>query len=212
MRKSKSKAKPSVRTIEERNSIVEENLHLATWVVRRMSGMLPTAGAVSEADRISVATVAMIRAAELWNPEKSKFSTYATNIMMRHLRRAIETGLENCIRIPPDVARKMHPQDLKRLWCRPIPETWDAGGPIPSPDEEAHRRERNKLLREAIGKLAWPRRQVVARVYLEGKTVAEVAAEMPFSTQRTRQILESGLSHLRKILEKSSEELLQATE
>lgn len=79
---------PSVRSVEERNALVEANARLVTWAVHRW---YPTSDDDDFQDRVGAGMLGLIRAAELWDESQSKFSSYASTWIRQAVQRHIHS-------------------------------------------------------------------------------------------------------------------------
>src|SRR5262245_13792607 len=75
----KSAVQQSRAVMKSKEELVTENLRLAPYVVRRFMSRyrVPAALGMETDDLISEAFLALCRAADLWDPSRGKFSTYA---------------------------------------------------------------------------------------------------------------------------------------
>lgn len=78
--------------VEARNAIVEANLPLAKYYARRLGGP-PGAGPLGWDDLVQEMTVALMRAAETWDPAEAKFSTYAKHWCRHYFQEARRQAL-----------------------------------------------------------------------------------------------------------------------
>ena len=74
------------RSLEERNTLVENHLRLPYFVyyrLRRQSDLRR----LNEDEAVSAGNFALIKAAQKWNPTKGTFRTYASRCIERAMRR-----------------------------------------------------------------------------------------------------------------------------
>lgn len=79
--------KPALRSVAERNALVEANLRLADWCVNRAMAREDVRRLGRQA-ATDAAIDSLIRVAELYDPRAAKFSTYATLSILRAIVRA----------------------------------------------------------------------------------------------------------------------------
>ncbi len=82
------KRRPPVRPDSERNVLVEENLRLVYFVWHTIARRYPMIRMLGEEDACQVGHMGLMRAAELWEAGRSKFSTYATHWILQYMQRA----------------------------------------------------------------------------------------------------------------------------
>jgi RNA polymerase sigma factor (sigma-70 family) len=86
----KAECRPAVRGLEERNALVVENLRLVPWALLQYRPRLSWAARALGGwrDAIQVGRLGLIRAAELWEPSRGAFSTYAVHWVRGKVRKA----------------------------------------------------------------------------------------------------------------------------
>ena len=95
---------PAERTIEERNALVVENLKLAYYLAPRA----PLLGYRTHYDRedlTSVALLALVRAATLWDPARGDFGRFASVSIRQYLCKWVISQFSGIIRVPANVSR-----------------------------------------------------------------------------------------------------------
>jgi RNA polymerase sigma factor (sigma-70 family) len=93
---------PSRRSIEERNALVVEHRRLPAWVYQQLRRRWGPVARLGYQDATQAGFLALIRAAELWEPQLGTFSTYAvTGIRRKILQEALKPGLR-CERLADD--------------------------------------------------------------------------------------------------------------
>ena len=74
--------KPAQRGPDERNALVVQWLGLVPWAIYEMRPRLRWASRLlGAAEAVQIGNMTLLRAAELWEPKKGKFSTYATKVI-----------------------------------------------------------------------------------------------------------------------------------
>ena len=81
-----SKPKPAIRTTEERDELVLNNLDIPRKTVRVMWGTSLAVRRLGWDDAVQTMTLVMLRAAETWDECKGEFRPYATAACFRSLR------------------------------------------------------------------------------------------------------------------------------
>jgi RNA polymerase sigma factor (sigma-70 family) len=183
---------PSLRSTTERNSLVENNLHLVAHA--RRVYFSDARGADAE-DLDGVGYIALLRAAELYNPQTAAFSTYAVNSIWRQMLMERRRQVCGLIRIP-DYITGQERADLIEL-LRPC------GEPTGSLADLSHRPasisdhdELRAALADAVAQLSG-RAQAVARLRLQnGASNGEIAAALGV----TRQAVSLTMKRLRRKL------------
>lgn len=162
--------------IEARNALVVANLGLVHEVVRRHVRLLRAAGA-DAADAVQVGMLALMRAAERYNPGRGvRFSTFGYFVARR------------------DVLRWAAKESRRR--CLPIQDAPDR----PAPSEPASGSEASRL-RHNLRLLASRHRQVLQLRYEQGLTLEAAGERMGVSKQRAFQIQSQALAALRKLMD-----------
>lgn len=153
------------RTTPEFRALVMNNMGLA----RSLAAMMHTPS-IPYDDMLSYATEALFRAAERYRPEVGvKFSTWAFGIIRNELVRR---------------RKEQHEYDTTELRTLDAPAGGDDDGATTVLDREASTADVYKevndsaklaALRQAFAKLTDEQRQLIQLVYIDGKTVREVA-------------------------------------
>ncbi len=195
------RARPSLRSVEERNRLVEANLPLAAHFV----GLFAPCRADAD-DLLSAAYLGLIRAAELYRPELGfEFSTYAGGWIKNHIHRAIRDA--DLIHVPASLNRAERAA-LRGLRAPASLDAWQTGPggedvrrPEPAAAEETDTAERRDEANRALGMLeCLPRRyrEVVRLRAMEGLPLGTIAGRMGLSRERVRQLVRKGLGLLRR--------------
>lgn len=189
---------PSRRSVEERNALVLANLGLAYRTAYHIKASCGFA-AVSVEDLIQEAILGLIRAAEIYDPAKAKFSTYATYACYRAALRCLTA--QNLITVP------LHQGKQKRAYHQVGIELNRNLQPLNLALAIADRAarctveqaEKTDQLRQAIQTL--PRRyQRVLAWRMQGETLLCIARKLKLSRERIRQIQQKAMKRLREQL------------
>jgi RNA polymerase sigma factor (sigma-70 family) len=163
----------SRRSIEERNALVLEHQRLPAWVYNQLRRRWWPVARLGYEDATQAGFLALIRAAELWQPELGKFSAYAvTSIRRKMLAEALKPGLR-CERLPED----------EGLPERPAAEPLSAN-------------ERRRV-RAAVAALPPRLRTVVEGWVNEGQPNRVTGRALGVSRQRVHQLRQTALADLR---------------
>ena len=210
------RAKPSLRTVEERNALVMANTGIVGHVIKRLS----------EADRkllggwddcFQLGVIALMRAAELYNPDristarkpglKASFGTYAHTAVSNYLSRAItQSGL---VRVPYHEWRRRVRQHEKL----PVTTQWptyseredgfinallpvDMTAPVP---DDPHR---NDDVKRAVGALSTVDREILEEHFVRDIGTLAMARKRRCCRGTVRFHINSALSRTRKVLER----------
>lgn len=182
----KRKRKPPVRSDEERNALVTANLGLAFWVARRFLRRHPEArralGGMEEAE--SAALEGLLRAAELWEPSRAQFTTYA----VKWCWQACQMRWRNS-----DLVRGKRAHGKRVSW-----EYAEVQAEEHDPDT-LQRSEEWTQVQEALRVLPtrW-RKVLLARA--EGRTMREIGAELGVSSSFVGQLEKKALAHVQRRL------------
>jgi RNA polymerase sigma factor (sigma-70 family) len=164
---------PSRRNIEERNELVLEHQRLPAWVFNKLRRRWWPVARLGFDDATQAGFLALIRAAELWQPERGPFSTYAvTSIRRKMLNEALKPELR-CERLPED----------EGLPERPAAEPLSAS--------ECQR------VRAAVAALPAHLRAVVEGWVMEGQPNRVTGLALGVSRQRVHQLRREALADLR---------------
>lgn len=186
------------RSIAERNELVEANLGLAGHAVKLFARSSPAAIDVLGGfdDAMQIAYVALIRAAERFDPSIARFSTFAIRSMCCALASAgKDAGL---IRIPRWLDGERRAAALERVAALSLHGVRGDGLDPPAP-LEVDPDGRLPAIREAMRCLTARQRFVLSR-RSHGARLADLAAELGLCRERVRQIEAQALAHLRRLL------------
>jgi RNA polymerase nonessential primary-like sigma factor len=195
-------SRPSLRSAEERNRLVEANLPLVPWCVKRW---FPTADEDAFQDRVQAGNLGLIRAAELFDEAKGiKFSTYAVNWIRQAIGRDRQyRSTAPTIRVPKTArARGVQVPRVQSLDAPVRDDGATLGDLIPAPDDELTEDMRD--LRELLAKLPELERRVVlarhaasARQSVTGFQTVGRAMGLP--SRRVREIYECAVARLQRL-------------
>lgn len=197
-----SRRKPSVRDEVERNQLVEKNRGLVGYLVKRYCLANPEAARIGYDDLFQEGIIGLLRAAELWEPERSQFTTCAMCWIRQALQRALVTQA-GLIRTPEHGPHEKYRSEYFR--AKQILQVQFADGTdsvdlpyeIPEPPLEC---DEIQELEAAIATLQ-PRWQKIVRYrYYEEKSLKDIGELVGLTKERVRQILEVSLQLLRQDL------------
>jgi RNA polymerase sigma factor (sigma-70 family) len=164
---------PSRRSVEERNALVLGHRRLPAWVYLKMRRRWWPVARLGYDDATQAGFLVLIRAAELWQPQRGSFSTYAvTSIRRRLLHEALKPQLR-CARLPDD-------ENL----------------PAPPAAEPLSANECNRV-RAAVAALPPRLRAVVEGWVQEGRPNRGTGRALGVSRQRVYQLRREALADLR---------------
>lgn len=192
---------PSLRSIEERNALVERNRWLVIWVAHKMERN--ARGQPSSDDDIQAGMLGLIRAAELWDPARGTFSTYAVPVIRRAIYRHQETRSgaialpSNWTRLPEGDYRRERAERARGASALGDTPLVDEGAdPAAGLDQISDR----EMLREALAVLPVRHREILLGYYVLGKTLGEIASGLEVSRERVRQLRDEAVHNLRFLL------------
>jgi RNA polymerase sigma factor (sigma-70 family) len=164
---------PSRRSIQERNVLVLEHQRLPAWVYQRLRRRWWPVARMGFDDATQTGFLALIRAAELWQPERGTFCAYAvTSIRRKMLHEALKPALR-CERLPEDEGQPERP----------------AAEPLS--DNECRR------VRAAVAALPPRLRAVVEGWVMQGQPNRATGQALGVSRQRVHQLRQEALADLR---------------
>jgi RNA polymerase sigma factor (sigma-70 family) len=173
---------------EARNALVEANLPLVLWTLNRC--VRPALLARLEDDLAQVGALALMRAAERYDPAKGTFGTFA-HTCIRHV------VLRECHRLRERMAEWIQSSDGEPL--DPVDYRQADALPVDTHEEVA------RLLEHAM-----PReRAVLVAVVMEGRTMLEVGRAMNVGKVRVGQLCARGLRQIREGLARAPRKLPQ---
>ncbi len=171
-----------VRLTDDQRQLVEDNLALAGWFIRRdvESIRLLVRQYPSMEDAFQVAVIGLCYAAARHNPRLGEFSTYAAFWMFQVLSR--EARYQTGLRLPWTVTDRQ----------TEFVEQLEQGHKIPAreadPDAEIDRRDRLATLSYWIGKMP-PKHRDVLMLHLEGKPARDISRIVGICKSRVNQII-----------------------
>jgi RNA polymerase sigma factor (sigma-70 family) len=207
--------------MKSKEELVTENMRLAPYCVRRFMSRyrIPAALGLDVEDLISEAFLALCRAAELWDPGRGMFSTYAVAAIHNWLfnvckldrldTSTTETGdeTEDSAAAGSQERREHRRRSLIELVSldMPVGESEDERlmdllpDTRPQPEEEVLNRRMASELHAAVGELPERDRQVIMGL-LRGENPADMARAFGCSRQRIEQIQSRAYRRLRRRL------------
>jgi len=109
--------RPSLRSVEERNQLIIQYQYAPAYVAKRAVLINPICQGLGVDECIGIATLYLIRAAELWDPNRIPavtFKTYAIAAMFKGLFRDVKT--QTVIRTPPKTYNEKYKEDRERAY------------------------------------------------------------------------------------------------
>ncbi len=194
MTKGRRQPDESIRSVAERNALVEGNLALVRWVVNRMTRQQHVDFDVFE-ELCQAGMLGLIRAAERFDPARGAFSTFA----QAHIRQQVQYEIRatTFVHIPAHVAPGDRYRLLGILRPRSLPEKGCLCSAVVLPDPNAGE---GGDLDAAMRRLPARWRFILAARYWEGWTLKEVAGQLGVKPERVRQIQCRAVARLRKLL------------
>lgn len=211
----RGRPKPTRNTGEFRDGLVLNNMGLVGMQVRRLYRIHPDIRRTYPADDAwQDAVSGLIRAADLWDPDRAVFSTYAVHSIRQVLYRKVEEM--HMIRVPEHVYRQLYRGDrddwhllerkvmlLSQLGRRGRGHDTQMHEPHAremSVPDQAHLRDGCRRVRRMLRLLPGRFGYVLERRWLCEESLAAVAADMGVTKERVRQIEVKGLKMLRRRL------------
>jgi RNA polymerase sigma factor (sigma-70 family) len=188
------------------------------WMVVRRYLRLIEGTMLAPEDLVNEGNFGLMRAAETYDPEKAKFSTYAAGWIRHYVGRAIQNQLRT-VRVPTHKqARggfKYHPRFNVPLMVSSgrgstasekktedevciVDLMQDRFEPASSAADGAEQQEMSAILRAGmLERLDHRERKILKRMFWEEATLQDVGDELGLSRERVRQIKNSALEKLR---------------
>lgn len=209
------KGRPALRSVEERNALVEANLGLVPWAVQRFT---PTDDEHVFQDRKAAGYLGLIRAAELFDEDRGiAFSTYAVHWIRQAVQRDSEFGSTSpAIHVPPgtrfepvrvvaSLDAPRHSDDDSRTLADLLPAPEDA-----QDEDVAWVRELLAALPELERRVVVARHSITSsRLPLAWNTVARVTG---LRHEEAQEVYERALARLRLLASDGLEEAQQLPE
>lgn len=186
--------------IEARNKLVEDNIKLVYYEVSRLNRWLRASGVLYE-DAVQAGTIGLIRAAELYDPNRIspitndliKFSTYACRWIFQQIQRQVT---RNSVVVVPERTAKFLPKcRTNSVSHRPFEDSEEypiliEDIEIPFDEHEAVRRAMNQLT---------PRHKTVLKLrFWRHMTLEEIGQRLNITRERVRQIQDRAIKLLRR--------------
>ncbi len=200
--------KASVRSIAERNVLVEQWMGLPKHVVHKKLQGHPVIKSIGVDDAVSIGTLALIRAAELWEPDRNiLFKTYAMQSIINRIFQERMSG--NLIRVPnsfqsgpgkpqtPFLDLALKALNIKRLDTLGFKDRNEVN--LEYPGERINKEELEEVM-EAVRLLPSKYRYVLKRTMIDGEKLIVVGQEIGLVKERVRQIRNAALKHLKYVL------------
>lgn len=184
---------PPVRSIEERNALIEANLDLVRWIVSHRFGWALIQGHGFD-DLVGAGSMGLLRACELYDPDRGKFATYAAHWIRQAVRRHLHE--DRLIHVPEDVE-----SDIRVVRLPPSIDLDDYSRSHPSALDEVLARESDERFELLLtrGSLTERHRHILRRRFHDGASHADINAEMGVTGLHTTTC--TALRRLRKSME-----------
>lgn len=192
-------SRPSLRSDAERDALTLDNTGLVHGHLRRRR----LAGHPAIEDLVQAGLVGLMRACELWEPEKGKLSTFAD----KWIRQKVDHEMERtCIvHMPHNLSREEKLAVREQFKARRLPGSKYEGGhdyladPRSLGDDDQGEEDRLvEAVRDALRCLP-ERSRLILEMRLEGATLAEVSAAIGVSKQRVQQLESGAEAKLRRL-------------
>lgn len=179
-----NRRKPTIRDVEERNKLCLENLGLIGIAVRKLHWPMMTK--VDFFDEVySEGFLALMRAAEIWQPGREKFSTYAVaairHRIISYMRKRIDL-----LKIRPNGTRprrfELKEQPLENVGIRLV----DTGDEI-------------RRLNQCLSLLPEKDKQILIYRFFNGMPYKELALKIGYTIEGSRQAVKRITKKLREI-------------
>lgn len=166
----------------EQQTLIEENIRLAVWYSRRLSGALGLRGWLRQ-EVYSACLDGLFRAAQGWDPQKSKFSPYAYRWMSNHAARILQFWQNRPVPLSQICARDGRPLE-------------PAAPQAPEPREKP---------RIPLGHLCPRWQEVLELRFVKGLKHREIAEILGLKTpQASSEIQRKALARLREVMEEKA--------
>lgn len=165
-----------------RNELVEKNIKLAYFVAARFQNC-----GIEYEDLVSICFLGLIKAADTYNPERSKFSSYACRIMENEVLQEIRR--------------------VKRRKCRTVSLDGEIGEEhdsfyeiVPDPHDCYAKFTASCLYKSWMGLLTDMEKSAVYLTLIEGKTQSEAARRMGISQSYVSRIYKGAAEKMKRKL------------
>lgn len=185
---------PSLRTPAERDALVLQWQCLPRWVVGR-NLLRWEVRVLGREDAEGYGAIGLVRAAEMWDPARSAFSTFATRYIWGFIQTAARRH-GSAIRVP-----SRHYDEGEPLPCvRRGVEKLDPPGRCADPADACAEADGDAVrLRLALGQLG-PQEREILRLRMAGAQFREIGRELGFSGQYAQQVVRRAIARLRELL------------
>lgn len=177
------------------------NLGLVGMVVKRFNeeGIARIGG---QDDAFQWGVFGLIRAAELWEPEKAKFSTYATWAIISHIKKAL--AFEGIIRLKTGGIRggdklRQAAQLAQAIQQFPVNEDGEFFEAFGYEEPEPFRDDEKEMVRRAVAKLG-ERDAAIVWARVNGEKLETIGRRLGVSKERVRQLWVNAKRRLGKVL------------
>lgn len=160
--------KPSLRTIEERNKLVENNLDLCRIICCMLMRRHYSVRRMGYDESMSYGNLGLLRAAELWDETKgANFRTFAAFWVTRLIKNAVAREWPFLRAI---YGKKAERRNLRLDW-------------MPQPSDEFKKQEIREEVERMLRRLPKSHAQVLDMQYLQGYKQKEIAVKLGVSHQ-----------------------------
>jgi RNA polymerase sigma factor (sigma-70 family) len=189
---------PLIRSIEDRNALVEGNVGLVVMTRQRF---FPRAPRAMCEDLFQAGLVGLIRAAERFDPALGcKFGTYAVPWIRNYIGRALRS--DSLIRISESLGGEEREQARQRLQPVPLRDGVLAGLEA-RPEgvmDEVLLGEQQRLAFDVLGLLPDRQAAVLRGRFFDERSLVSLSIELGVSKERVRQIEKAALKRCRRLL------------
>ena len=198
----KSRESPALRSIEERNKLVEQWKYLPSYVVHKKMKYNPIILNIGKEDAVQIGFVALIRAADLWDDKAGvAFNTYAmTSIMNWIVREGLNSGL---ISVPTYLLKEAHQNHHFKKYVN-IVKTAKYSTNEEHVDyrysKDIITRDNVEFVKVVLGKLNERRRTILYKYFFQGKSFRRIGEEVGLTKQRVEVIICRSIELLREKL------------
>lgn len=172
--------------VEERNDFLAENYNLILWFANKLK---MNQSKLSFDDCMEIVSMAAIKAADTWNPEKGTFANHLDLRIKSELHKALKET-----RNQMNHGIEMHSYDALE---DPDEQLYYLGQY--NTDEEINVMEESDWLRWAISKLDEREQDIIKKYYWENKDCRAIGKELGISFQRVAQLMKRAIIKLKRL-------------
>ncbi len=176
------------RGVSERNRLAEQHLKLVGYVVKKML-FRPDISRVGPEEATSEGYLALLQAAEGWDPTRAKFSTYAVISVRNHLSRVFRQKRFQAFGASLDAMK----DNGRRT---------DRGGVVePAAPRTAHPLDLGPTVTELLAFAPIEDRKLLRSRFVKGETFKTIASALGVTTQSALNYVSAALARLKCVLE-----------